>query len=403
MQNKKSRWLISLWLLLSALLTVVLYVASQSVVEKAVAQSMRQHLLLTLDEALFGTTPNRGNDEEGLQRVGQQLNADLTKFVGARWYSPLRNCDVQLERVDNVDIDDQTRSAQAWERTLRFQLLRNQLERDVEIGLSCARNGWVAAGISGFLGLLFVAIGYAFPPPLSRTHRQWINYLLERGYTGAQAFDLVREYAAPELILNASQQAALEQLHDSENCNFAQALEVAIDPRVAALDQAAVDWLVLGLRREPGNLDGALALARADDTVVIDLPAMSLAIRGLLVPTSGTPLFYYAWYAKSRLAGEGWITNPASNRPDRAAGEELIQLMNRFDGHARAINDLERAGLKARTLDQNRSKIKDEIVAALGEQLADTYLFEASKHPDGVHTRYRLRMQGRQIRIVDAA
>jgi hypothetical protein len=31
-----------------------------------------------------------------------------------------------------------------------------------------------------------------------------------------------------------------------------------------------------------------------------------------------------------------------------------------------------------RTLDQNRSKIKEEIVAALGEPLAEAYLFEAT-------------------------
>ena len=77
--------------------------------------------------------------------------------------------------------------------------------------------------------------------------------------------------------------------------------------------------------------------------------------------------------------------------------------MSRYDGHARAINDLERTGLKARTLDQNRSKIKDEIVAILGEELADAYLFETSKHPDGMHTRYRLRVAAHAIRIVDGA
>lgn len=403
MRSSQRLWLVAAWLLLSALLTAVLYAASQSVVEKAVVQSVRQHLLLTLDESLFGTTQGLGNDAEGLQRVGQQLNADLQQLVATRWYSPLRDCAVRLERVDDVTIDSQSSAAPADFQAIGFKLLRNELERNVVIGLSCARNGWIAAGISGLLGLLFVAINFALPPPLSKAHRQWINYLLERGYSGSQAFDLVRGYDAPRLALNMNQLAALEQLHDSEQRNFAQAFDVASDPRLVELDEAAIEWLVLSLRREPGNLEAALVLARAADTVVIDLPAMTLAIRGLPIPTSGTPLFYYAWYAKSRLCGDGWITNPASNRSDRAAGEELIQLMTRFDGHARAINDLERVGLKARTLDQNRSKIKDEIAAVLGEQLADAYLFEASKHPDGVHTRYRLRVPGCQIRLVDSA
>ena len=111
-------------------------------------------------------------------------------------------------------------------------------------------------------------------------------------------------------------------------------------------------------------------------------------------------MFYYAWYAMHRVSGDGWITNPASNRPDTVLARELVELMSRYDGHAKAINDLERTGLKARTLDQNRSKIKDEIVAALGEKLARAYLFEASKHPDGIHMRYRLHVDSRHIRII---
>jgi hypothetical protein len=403
MRSSQRLWLLLLWLLLSALVTIALFTASRSAIEKAVAQSVQRHLLLTLDESLFGTASNRGNDEEGLQRFGQQLNADLKNLVQTRWFSVWQECVVALERIDNVNINGQAASDQSGDSTIKIGLLRNQLEREIAIRLSCARNGGVSAGIAGMLGLLLFGIGYAFPPPLSKTHRQWINYLIERGYSGAQAFDLVRGYDASRLTLNPTQLVALEQLHDSEQRNFARALDVAIDPRVAALDQVAIDWLVLGLRREPGNLPGALALAQAQDSVVIDLPGMKLTIRGLVVPTSGTPLFYYAWYAKSRLGGEGWITNPASNRPDRAAGDELVQLMSRYDGHARAINDLERSGLKARTLDQNRSKLKDEIVAVLGEQLAEAYLFEASKHPDGIHTRYRLRVHGHHIRIVDPA
>jgi hypothetical protein len=157
---------------------------------------------------------------------------------------------------------------------------------------------------------------------------------------------------------------------------------------------------LLGLRGDPDRVAGALELASATDSVEINLHEMKLNIRGLHVPISGTPLFYYAWYAMSRVRGDGWITNPASNRPDLVLGQELVDLMSRFDGHARAINDLERGGLKAKTLDQNRSKIKDEIVAALGEELARTYLFEASKHPDGIHMRYRLQVDSHQIRII---
>ena len=158
--------------------------------------------------------------------------------------------------------------------------------------------------------------------------------------------------------------------------------------------------MVNRIRIGAARLGGALALAAAPDSMVIDLNRMTLTVRGRDVVISRTPLFYLTWYAMNRLEGEGWITNPASNRPDAEAAGALIGLMSRYDGHARAINDLQQAGLKARTLDQNRSKIKEDLVAVLGESLAGRYLFETSKHPDGVRMRYRLRLEASRIRLL---
>jgi hypothetical protein len=394
MQINHRQRLVLTWLLLSAVLTVILFVAGHSMLEDAVRERVRRHLLLTLDESNFGNAQNRANDQDALLRIGQQMNAVLQTMVSSRWYAAEKECVVRIRRIDDVDLDDEPQLG-----TTTISVLRNQKEREVVIDLSCSPDWWVALSVAGFLGLLFVAIARVVPPPLSKTHRQWINYLLERGYSGAQAFAIIRGYDAPRLTLTTNQQACLAHLHDSEQRNFATVLEVVTDPRVAALSGNAVDWFLLGLRSDSGSADAALELARAEDLVVIDLYEMTLSIRGLTVPVSGTPLFYYAWYAMRRGSGDGWITNPASNRPDRASAQELIQLMSRFDGHAKAINDLERTGLKARTLDQNRSKIKDDIVATLGEKLAGTYLFEASKHPDGIHMRYRLHVDASRIQI----
>jgi hypothetical protein len=176
------------------------------------------------------------------------------------------------------------------------------------------------------------------------------------------------------------------------------ALSLVTDARVAALSVEQAHWLLLGLRCT-GTLEEALKIATAENTPEIDLTRMQLLLRGIPVPVSGTPLFYYAWYAFARLRDDGWITNPASNRPDMTAGEQLAALMLRHHGHARAINDLEQSGLKARTLDQNRSKIKDDIVAVLGDVCAEPFLFDVSKHADGVRLRYRLLAEPALIHI----
>jgi len=91
--------------------------------------------------------------------------------------------------------------------------------------------------------------------------------------------------------------------------------------------------------------------------------------------------------------------NPRSNRPDRAAGEELARLMWNFSGHAKASSLLESVGMRAKTLDQNRSKIKDEIVAALGAELASRYLFEQRRDPRSSRMSYRLGLRAEQLVI----
>lgn len=383
------------WLLLAVLLVTGLFLGGQWLMEEKVRERLGEHLLLTLDASHFSNAEGRVNDRSALVTLGRQINTGMDDLVEGRWYAARKECSVRVLRIDDVSIDET-----AMARTTTLALPRNQLDREVEVGLSCAP-GWPGALVlAGFLGVCFLSLFYLLPPPLSATQREWIEYLLERGYGEAEAFDIVSAYDAEALAMNSVQLTCLEELHEAAARNFADVLAVVTDPRVAQLDAEEVAWALLVLRSGSGDLNEALALAAAGDLMTIDLNRMTLTVRGLKVAISRTPLFYLAWYAMSRREGEGWITNPASNRPDTEAASVLVDLMSRHDGHARAINDLQQAGLKARTLDQNRSKIKEDLVAALGEPLAVHYLFETSKHPDGVRMRYRLALSADKIRLV---
>ncbi|MEZ5504137.1 MAG: hypothetical protein R3E50_16315 [Halioglobus sp.] len=383
------------WLLLSVVMVLIIYPSSQKMLDNAIREHLRAHLLLTLDESQFGNASSRENDQKALQRIGGAINAALQNLVVTHWFAAQKECAVRLLRIDDVAIDNGP-----FGHTVSLKLPRNQMQREIVVGVSCAPGWWLALGSACLLGLLFLAINFYLPSPLSRAQRHWFNYLLECGYSESEASSAVSGSGASGRDLLPIQTDCLERLHDTQLRNFSWALKVASDARVAALDENALDWFLLGLGADAASMSSALELAASEDLVVIDLKAMKLHIHGLRVPMSRTPLFYYAWYAMRRVDGDGWITNPASNRPDAVLGQQLVQLMSRFEGHAKAINDLQRAGLKARTLDQNRSKIKDDIVAALGESLAQAYLFEASKHPDGLHMRYRLQVESSRIRIV---
>lgn len=63
--------------------------------------------------------------------------------------------------------------------------------------------------------------------------------------------------------------------------------------------------------------------------------------------------------------------------------------MSQFNGNEKAIRDLENNGLKAKTLNQNRSKIKMELIDSLGEGLAHEYLFESKKDAKSDRVHYR--------------
>lgn len=400
--NRQSLTLVLLWLVLSALLFVFTVSAGRQAIQDNMVQSVRQHLLLTLNEAYFGSADNEVNDAHGLQNIGEQINVALQEVVTMRWYGSQHSCAVALTQIDGVSIGEEAiekAAPQSSPGNMMMTLPRNQLDRDIGLSVDCSPNWLAPSAASFFLGLLFFLIQRFVPAPMSGQHREWIAYLAERGYADDETFALVGPLTSIQLALNAAQRACFEQLHRPAQRNFAEVVHSVSGRGVAALDEAGVDWFVLGMSHY-ADAEKALALATCADSIEIDLPAMSLRLRGLSVPMSGTPLFYYAWYALQRSAGDGWVTNPASNRPDLEVGGKIAQLMSLHKGHGRAINDLEQGGLKARTLDQNRSKMKEDIVSVLGEKLAKIYLFETSKHIDGIHMRYRLGLDSSAIDVL---
>ncbi|MEI8596466.1 hypothetical protein [Photobacterium sp. Hal280] len=126
-----------------------------------------------------------------------------------------------------------------------------------------------------------------------------------------------------------------------------------------------------------------------------------VTLAGIPLALSVTPALYLLWYAGKRReqTGGGWVRNPPSNKPDPVLAQSLLELMYRYGGHGRAIRELEQAGLKAKSLDQNRSKIKEALSAITGEEAAEDCLFENRKPGDNPQTEYRLQISPEQITI----
>lgn len=128
---------------------------------------------------------------------------------------------------------------------------------------------------------------------------------------------------------------------------------------------------------------------------------VEVRISEVVIPMSSTPAIYWLWYAKKRISeqNDGWVLNPPSNRPSQTLASELIALMENYGGHGRAISELKQHGLKAKTLDQNRNKIKDAVVKVLGESFIDQLGFESAKHTHNAQSIYRLKTSPNTILI----
>eukprot|EP00003_Mantamonas_plastica_P019831 TRINITY_DN3218_c0_g1_i1.p1 TRINITY_DN3218_c0_g1~~TRINITY_DN3218_c0_g1_i1.p1 ORF type:complete len:357 (-),score=28.03 TRINITY_DN3218_c0_g1_i1:339-1409(-) len=194
--------------------------------------------------------------------------------------------------------------------------------------------------------------------------------------------------------MSAARRALLKALTD-ENVPFPEACALASDPRARALTDQQRRWLVVSVCYRDECDPWAVALA--EDSLAFDLTGGRVSIRGLPLALTRTPLLYFAWYAEERIAGDGWVTNPPSNKPDKQVGETLAGFMEQHQGHSRAITELLDKGLRAKTLDQNRNRIKDELISLLGEDLAQPYLFDSERCGHVARFRYRLRLAPEKI------
>jgi hypothetical protein len=382
------------WLASAGLVIVVSHQVTRYALTSELTEILAPYFLITLEEPMFSDDTGVVNDRDSIANVGTKINAVVADMIEPSWLSNARSCRVAVNRIDNVDIDPVT----STEHTLRFDIPRNKIVRPVEVGISCE---YIALPYVPWIALLGAGIFLIYmrvPYPLSGGRLRWMNDLVAQGYDRHEAYRLCGNASGDGWTLSDSQRLCFDALHRPEERNFATAMRFASDARIKDLNEGRLRWLLWALHKHR-NLQMAVQTALAPDVVEIDLSQGTLSIHGVDIPVNRTPLFYYAWYANQRRSADGWLTNPQANRPDRNAGTELGKLMWRCAGHAKAVSSLEEVGLRAKTLDQNRSKIKDEIVAVLGEEIGSQYLFDMRKDRDTGRMSYRLRVSAEGIAI----
>ena len=167
--------------------------------------------------------------------------------------------------------------------------------------------------------------------------------------------------------------------------------------QISAFNEIQIKWFIAALNNQLQCAD-AIAVATAPEAIYFNLSKQQVVIHGLKIPLAKTPLFYYYWYAQREINKLPPYTNPPTNKPDRESGEQLAQLMTAYSGHQKAIRDLTEEGLKGKTLDQNRNKIKAQLQKTIGD-LADDYLFISERDPKTARYKYRLNSAEKTIKL----
>lgn len=351
-------------------------------------QDLHHQLQAQLPASLQAALTNAHDARQTLADISRQLeNATQLGCSGRAGVNLFRECalkNVQLEMQNQVE--KSTRSGEFFI-PLAGQYLHLSLQ------LHTALNWPVLGGCAILFALLQILLQRLLPDGGLLHIQNWRNRLQAQGVSSQHASELLRQHPLPNARLALAETLGTED--ELGQLPAGQCLSLAQDAQVNTLESAQLPWLRAALLAGH-DLPDALHIARAESQLIFDLAANRVLVHGLPVVLPRTPLFYFYWYAKRRVQGLPAYVNPAQQRPDRHEGEALASLMQQWQGHSKAINDLQENGLKGKTLDQNRNKIKDELHARLGE-LAAPYLFSAERDQATARYRYALLLAPQQI------
>ena len=337
------------------------------------------------------------NDATTQSYLVQEITRNLASLCSPDFFQVLVDCSAQVISFKGIRYTNGARARF----TLDFYQAPETGQPLLQVAVFHRINWAYLLGTHGLLVLLVWLALRTIPKPIAPARATWIAALKDWGVTDQQAIHPTQSMAAYTL----TGAARLRELHAS-----AQQIGMCISPEVAitlAADQGVTQlaaqqlpWLLKGLELHPQQLDTALAIASSGNQLVFTPATKSIRLHGLDLTLADTPFFYFYWYALLRLGSdEGWYTNPAQSRPDLHNSHTLQMLFEKYGGHAKAASELQEKGLRAKTLDQNRSKIKDELVRQLGEELAMAYLFDVQRDARTARFNYRLSLAPEFIKV----
>lgn len=386
---------ILLWLIVTGVLSVAGLVTTVTTAHYSTKNLLERQLPGRLDQSLRYSF----EDPNVLSLVSASIQQDLGNVTIAGHIELLKQCNLRLVSLAGVETQTPARSLIP---NVRIPWQRSHGEDEAVFSLHCSIAYPTLIGANALLALLMIMTINILPIPLNFEQRHLMERLDILSAPTAERKALAIKLAllpseTSDIIVDALQHGQLSSL---------QTRLLLEDHRTIELRAANLPWLKLALQlfsNSPQTPASILSIAQSEPLLEFRHSAHTIVAHGITIILPRTPYFYYAWYAIQRASGinDGWVLNPSTDRPDKQLATSLIALMKQYGGHQKAVNDLLEHGVRGKILDQNRNKVKDELVAVLGHTLAADYLFTAYRDARSGRYRYRLTCQPDQLRLTD--
>lgn len=381
---------------IALLCTAILIALSFQLSLNNIANDLEEKLQAQLPTKITDAGLNNFQNELLNNFLVSKVNQDLALIKVTSHLNIIESCQAKILSF----LANNYQASSPPSRTITLNWLVNDHSQTMSLGLNCQYN-WFTLGLSHLLFLILAGgILSSIAKPLKGRRKQLVALLTANGLNKKEALKLCQactQYTALQnqaldlvIKMNPSHTASMLIFLNSGGCKTA--------------DSAQLSWFQCGLQLHPDDIDQAINIALSPATLSLSPSSGLITIHGIEIKLATTPFLYYLWYAQRRLNNEaedqdGWFINPPSNRADFVSNHELISLMRQHGGHVKAIKDLEEKGLRAKTLDQNRSKIKEEITRVLGEQLAKPFLFDVERDHQTARFKYRLALTPNDISL----
>lgn len=370
---------------ISFMLSAASFSASQLGLQLFVKQKLIENIRPKLQQTYYSQIDELSMSESIMERI----NADLQKVQISSPFETIEACSIELVSLNDKLIKQEY---------IQIKWLFGNDWYLAQAKFDCQTN-WPRLMLTSLIfACLLLVIWLLAPKPRSKTQQILIEQALKAGSSTPEAQKIAQ-------TLEAHYKHLIPIVNYCHQYNFKIDIRALLlwlcEHHTIRLTEYQIHWFCRASQLFPNEFDKALTTALLDDTLSFQPETSTIVIRDIDIKLSKTPFYYLLWYAqyKATNVNQGWFINPATDKPDTIHSHQIMHLMQRLNGHAKAINELERNGLRAKTLDQNRNKIKDEISAILGDDIAPNFLFEFERDMQTSRFRYRLKLKTQQIHL----